>query len=221
MNEFFLGTFVIRKGLSYGTHYTLNYLGVDPATGNPRYEAPDGSITNDQAKAGQFDKFGNYLPRHQGGVDFEIRYKAFSISGLFSYQFEVQRYNNIKSWITRGIPGYQSAVRASRELIDNQWTAPGDNKRYQRSGVDRGFTSDDIEDAKFVRFRNLLVAYQLPALKGPNGKPMFTGGRLYVQGQNLAIWSPWTGLDPEDSNNISLSEYPNPSMFTLGLDINF
>jgi hypothetical protein len=50
---------------------------------------------------------------------------------------------------------------------------------------------------------------------------MFTGGRLYAQGQNLAIWSPWTGLDPEDSNNISLSEYPNPSMFTLGLDINF
>jgi|688.fasta_scaffold10129_8 TonB-linked SusC/RagA family outer membrane protein len=221
VNEFFLGTFVIRKGLSYGTHYTLNYLGVDPATGNPRYEAPDGSITNDQAKAGQFDKFGNYLPRHQGGVDFEIRYKAFSISGLFSYQFEVQRYNNIKSWITRGIPGYQSAVRASRELIDNQWTAPGDNKRYQRSGVDRGFTSDDIEDAKFIRFRNLVVAYQLPALKGPNGKPLFTGGRLYAQGQNLAIWSPWTGLDPEDSNNISLSEYPNPSMFTLGLDINF
>jgi len=221
VNEFFLGTFVIRKGLSYGTHYTLNYLGVDPATGNPRYEAPDGSITNDQAKAGQFDKFGNYLPRHQGGVDFEIRYKAFSISGLFSYQFDVQRYNNIKSWITRGIPGYQSAVRASRELIDNQWTAPGDIKRYQRSGVDRGFTSDDIEDAKFVRFRNLVVAYQLPALKGPNGKPLFTGGRLYVQGQNLAIWSPWTGLDPEDNNNISLSEYPNPSMFTFGLDINF
>jgi hypothetical protein len=154
-------------------------------------------------------------------LDFEIRYKAFSISGLFSYQFEVQRYNNIKSWITRGIPGYQSAVRASRELIDNQWTAPGDNKRYQRSGVDRGFTSDDIEDAKFIRFRNLVVAYQLPALKGPNGKPLFTGGRLYAQGQNLAIWSPWTGLDPEDSNNISLSEYPNPSMFTLGLDINF
>ena len=221
VNEFFLGTFVIRKGLSYGTHYTLNYLGVDPANGNPRYEAPDGTITNDQAKAGQFDKFGNYLPRHQGGVDFEIRYKAFSISGLFSYQFDVQRYNNIKSWITRGIPGYQSAVNASRVLIDNQWTAPGDVKRYQRSGVDRGFTSDDIEDAKFVRFRNLVVAYQLPALKGPNGKPLFTGGRLYVQGQNLAIWSPWTGLDPEDSNNISLSEYPNPSMFTLGLDINF
>jgi hypothetical protein len=106
-------------------------------------------------------------------------------------------------------------------LIDNQWTAPGDKKFFQRSTFDRGFTSSDLEDAKFLRFRNLVVAYQLPAIKGPNGKPMFTGGRLYAQGQNLAIWSPWRGLDPEDNNNISLNEYPNPSMFTLGLDINF
>ena len=221
VNEFFLGTFVIREGLAYGTHYNYNYLGADPATGAPRYEAPDGSVTNDIAKAGQFAKFGNYLPKHQGGLDFEFRYKSFSINGLFSYQFDVVRSNNTRNWITRGTAGYQSIVRGSRELIDNQWTAPGDIKLFQKSTFDRGFTSSDLEDAKFLRFRNLVVAYQLPAIKGPNGKPMFTGGRLYAQGQNLAIWSPWRGLDPEDNNNISLNEYPNPSMFTLGLDINF
>jgi len=221
VNEFFLGTFVIREGLAYGTHYNYNYLGADPANGAPRYEAPDGSVTNDIAKAGQFAKFGNYLPKHQGGLDFEFRYKSFSINGLFSYQFDVVRSNNTRNWITRGTPGYHTIVRASRELIDNQWQAPGDKKFFQRSTFDRGFTSSDLEDAKFLRFRNLVVAYQLPAIKGPNGKPMFTGGRLYAQGQNLAIWSPWRGLDPEDNNNISLNEYPNPSMFTLGLDINF
>ena len=221
VNEFFLGTFVIRKGLPYGSHYTYNYLGADPATGAPRYEAPDGTVTNDVAKAGQFAKFGNYLPKHQGGFDFEFRYKAFSVSGLFSYQFDVVRSNNTRNWITRGTSGYQSIVRGSRELIDNQWQNPGDNKLFQKSTFDRGFTSSDLEDAKFLRFRNLVVAYQLPAIKGPNGKPLFTGGRVYAQGQNLAIWSPWRGLDPEDNNNISLNEYPNPSMFTLGLDINF
>ena len=221
VNEFFLGTFVIREGLAYGTHYNYNYLGADPANGAPRYETADGKVTNDIAKAGQFAKFGNYLPKHQGGLDFEFRYKAFSINGLFSYQFDVVRSNNTRNWITRGTAGYQSIVRGSRELIDNQWTAPGDIKLFQKSTFDRGFTSSDLEDAKFLRFRNLVVAYQLPAIKGPNGKPMFTGGRLYAQGQNLAIWSPWRGLDPEDNNNISLNEYPNPSMFTLGLDINF
>jgi len=221
VNEYFLGTFVIRKGLPYGSHYNYHYLGSDPTTGAPLYEAPDGSTTNDVAKAGQFAKFGNYLPVHQGGFDFDIRYKSFSISGLFTYQFDVVRSDNTRNWITRGTPGYHASVRASRELIDNQWQAPGDVKFFQASKYDRGFTSSDLHDAKFVRFRNLVVSYQLPQVKGPNGKPLFNGGKLYVQGQNLKIWSPWKGLDPEDNNNISLNEYPNPSMFTMGLDINF
>lgn len=219
VNEYFLGTFVIRKGLSYGSHYNYNYLGADPTTGKPLYEAPDGSTTNDLAKAGQFAKYGNYLPKHQGGFDFEIRYKSLSVSGLFTYQFDVVRSNNTRNWITN--PQYGSLLRVSRELINNQWQAPGDVKFFQSSLYNRGFTSSDLEDAKFFRFRNLVVAYQLPEVKGPNGKPLFTGGRLYAQGQNLAIWSPWRGVDPEDNNNISLFEYPNPTMFTLGLDINF
>jgi hypothetical protein len=53
------------------------------------------------------------------------------------------------------------------------------------------------------------------------GFNVFKSGRVYVQGQNLAIWSPWRGVDPEDNNNISLNEYPNPTMFVGGIDINF
>jgi hypothetical protein len=45
--------------------------------------------------------------------------------------------------------------------------------------------------------------------------------KVYVQGFNLIVWSPWKGLDPEDNNNISLNEYPNPKMWTAGIDINF
>ena len=216
VNEYFLGTFVIRKGLPYGSHYTYNYLGVDPATGAPLYEAPDGTTTNDIAKAGQFAKFGNYLPVHQGGFDFEVRYKSLSISGLFTYQFDVVRSDNTRNWITRGTPGYHASVRASRELIDGQWQQPGDIKPFQASKFDRGFTSSDLFDAKFLRFRNLLISYQLPAVKG-----IYSSGKVFVQGQNLRVWSPWRGLDPEDNNNISLNEYPNPSIFTMGIDINF
>jgi hypothetical protein len=220
VNEYFLGTFVIRKGLSYGSHYTYNYLGADPATGKPRFETEDGKETLDQAQAGQFAKFGNYLPKHQGGVTMDIRYKGFSLSALFSYQFDVVRSNNTRNWITRGIPGYHQSVRASRELIANQWQKAGDEKFYQSSQYDRGFTSSDLEDAKFLRLRNVNLAYQFQALK-IGGTQLLRGGRFYVQGQNLAIWSPWRGLDPEDNNNISLNEYPNPKALVVGLDINF
>ncbi|MEO8173476.1 MAG: SusC/RagA family TonB-linked outer membrane protein, partial [Sediminibacterium sp.] len=217
VTEYFLGTFVIRKGLPYGSHYTYNYLGADPATGFGVFETADGKTTTDPAKAGQFAKFGTYLPKHVGGATLDIRYKAFSLSALFSYQFDVVRSDNTRNWITRGTLGYQGAVRGSRELLTMQWQKAGDIAWYQGiSAPDRGFTSSDLNNAAFTRFRNLTVSYDLPAITN-----LIKGGRFYVQAQNLAIWSPWKGLDPEDNNNISLNEYPNPKMFVVGMDISF
>lgn len=221
VNEYLLGTFLIKKGIPYGSHFTYNFLGVNPADGRPIYETLDGKTTNSLANAGQFAKFGTFIPKHQGGFNLEVRYRAITVAALFSYQFDVIRYNNIRSWITRGIPGYQAAVRGSRELLTEQWQQPGDVKKIQSSSFDRGFTSDDLEDAKFLRFRNLNVSYQIPTIKLGNGNNLIKGARFYVQAQNLAVWSPWRGLDPEDDNNISLNEYPNPKMFVVGLDINF
>jgi hypothetical protein len=51
------------------------------------------------------------------------------------------------------------------------------------------------------------------------GKSIIKGGTAYVNFFNLAVWSPWNGVDPEDNNNISLVEYPNPRMIVFGLDI--
>ncbi|HVG41945.1 MAG TPA: SusC/RagA family TonB-linked outer membrane protein, partial [Chitinophagaceae bacterium] len=89
VNEYFLGTFIIKEGLPYGTHYTTHYLGADPATGQPRFETEDGKETFDVAKAGNFYNFGTYLPKHVGGFNTELRFKGFSLDALFSYQFDV------------------------------------------------------------------------------------------------------------------------------------
>ncbi len=221
VNEYVVGTFIIRRGLPYGSHYTTNYLGADPATGRPMYEGPTGNTVYSESAAGQFAKYGTYLPKHQGGFNLDVRFKAITVSALFSYQFDVTRYDNTGNWITRGTLGYHQAVRASRELIDNQWQKPGDVKFYQSSAFDRGFNSSDVKDAKFLRFRNLIVSYAIPAIKTASGTTLVKSARFYVQGQNLAIWSPWKGVDPEDNNNISLNEYPNPRAFVVGLDINF
>jgi TonB-linked SusC/RagA family outer membrane protein len=220
VNEYFLGTFVIRKGLPYGTHYTYNYLGADPATGKPRFETADGGETLDAAQAGQFAKFGTYLPKHQGGFTADLSIKRFSIDALFSYQFDVVRSNNTRNWITRGTAGYHTSVNASRELLTEQWQKPGDQVKFQAPIYDRGFTSSDLEDARFLRFRNLRVAYSIPQIKA-RGTTILKSAKFYVQAQNIAVWSPWTGLDPEDGNNISLNEYPNPRMIVTGIDINF
>ncbi|MES2646643.1 MAG: SusC/RagA family TonB-linked outer membrane protein [Bacteroidota bacterium] len=220
VNEYPSGTFIIRKGLAYGSHYTFNYLGADPATGKPTYETLDGKTTNELAQAGRFAKFGTYLPKHVGGFNAEIRYKGFTVAALFSYQFDVVRSNNIRNWITRGTSGYQASVNGSKELLTNQWMKAGDVALFQSPAFDRDFTSSDLENARFLRFRNLNVSYQVPLIK-IGGTTIIKGAKLYGQMQNVAVWSPWTGLDPEDGNNISLNEYPNPTMVVAGIDINF
>jgi len=220
VTEYFSGTFVIREGLPYGSHYTYNYLGSDPTTGKPIYETQDGKTTNDVGAAGQFAKFGTYLPKHQGGLTADLSWKRFSVSALFSYQFDVVRSDNTRNWITRGVPGYYAAVNQSKEMLTEQWMKPGDNKFFQSPLYDRGFTSSDLHDAKFLRFRNLMISYQLPQIN-VSGTSLMKSGRFYIQGQNIALWSPWKGLDIEDNNNISLNEYPNPKMVVVGLELNF
>jgi hypothetical protein len=130
------------------------------------------------------------------------------------------RYNNIQNWVTQGDATYTGAVTQSRRLLTDQWQKPGDQKMIQAPNYSRQFTSFDITDAKFLRFRNLNVAYNIPEIT-IHGFKLIKSGRFYIMGQNLAIWSPWSGLDPEDDNNISLAEFPNPRAVVVGLDVNF
>ncbi|SHK92151.1 TonB-linked outer membrane protein, SusC/RagA family [Chitinophaga jiangningensis] len=220
VNEYVVGTSVIRKGLPYGTHYTPHYLGADPQTGRPMFEGADGKTVYDVSAAPNMATFGTYLPKHVGGFTLDARYKDFSMSALFSYQFDVVRSNNTYNWISRGSVGYQSSLNGIKELLTETWTKPGDQKFFQSPNYDRGFTSSDLMDAKFLRFRSLQFAYNVPAIK-LKGNKLIKGAKIYAQGFNLAVWSPWIGQDPEDNNNISLNEYPNPKSWTAGIDITF
>lgn len=217
VDEYVSGTFIIRKGMPYGSHYTYDYVGADPATGMPTYRQNDGELVVQNTLAGVDQKatFGTFLPKHTGGFSLSANYKGFSLGTLFSYQFDVSRYNNVWNWVTAGYPGYINAVNQSTVLLKDQWMQPGDEKYFASPAATRQFTSADVMDAKFLRWRELTVSYTLPKIK------YFKEVRVYARGQNLKIWSPWKGWDPEDNNNISLNEYPNPRMYVFGLDLTF
>ena len=220
VTEYTAGTGIIKKGLPYGTHYSYWYLGADPATGRPQYKKSDGTITTNINEAGQFHEFGTWMPKHVGGFSLDVHYKKFTASAFFSYQFDVMRYNNIQNWVEQSDATYTGAVTQSRKLLTQQWRKPGDNVSIQSPAYSRQFTSYDITDAKFLRFRNLTISYDIPELTYGKVR-LFKSARFYIIGQNLAIWSPWSGLDPEDDNNISLAEFPNPKAVVVGIDINF
>ena len=220
VNEYPEGTGIIKKGLPVGTHYSFAYLGADVATGRPIYKRLNGTPTTNINEAGQFHEFGSWLPVHTGGFSASFRFKRMTIDALFSYQFDTRRYNNVQNWVSQGDAVYAGAVTQSQVLLTDQWRKPGDVKMLQGPNSSRQFTSYDISDASFLRFRNLNVSYMIPEIN-VGGKKVVKGARFYIQAQNIAIFSSWSGLDPEDNNNISLAEFPNPKAVVLGLDINF
>ncbi|MFV0391724.1 MAG: SusC/RagA family TonB-linked outer membrane protein, partial [Paludibacteraceae bacterium] len=70
-----------------------------------------------------------------------------------------------------------------------------------------------IEDASFIRLKNITLGYTLPAKVFKNKMNM----RVYIDGQNLLLFTKYTGIDPETD---SLGAYPNAKTFTIGVNIN-
>ena len=89
-----------------------------------------------------------------------------------------------------------------------------------RHGVYTEFDSRLLEDASFLRLKNVMLAYSLPKdlLRKSH---VFQGIRIYAQAQNLLTFTNFSGLDPEGSSNIYAAQYPMARQFTFGLDLTF
>jgi hypothetical protein len=100
------------------------------------------------------------------------------------------------------------------------WQKPGQVTNIQSPLYQRNFTSKDIQDASFTRFRTLTVSYNFSE-KILSKTKVLSNARIYVQGQNLFTWTNWVGFDPEDDNNIASYEYPTPRTFNAGFSFTF
>lgn len=209
------GTSVLRPGIPFGSHFQVGFLGIDPSSGLPIYTDRNGNPTNEYSAANNRTDFGTYLPRFTGGATVDITYKGFFLNTLFSTSQGYQRFNNESFFYetTNSNVGFNKSV----DMLTQTWQKPGDVTNFQRITAQRQFSSRDIRDASFIRWRNLQVGYNFSV---PSSK-LFSSFRLWAQGQNLMTWTKWAGFDPEESNNIATYEFPNPTTYTLGLDLNF
>lgn len=214
VDEFEAGTSIIREGLPLGTHYVVEWAGVDPATGAPLYVDLDGNVTpnfsNDFAKP----EFGSWLPPTTGGFGLDFSWRNLSLRSQFNYSYGNKIFNNqLFFQENHGFAGFNQ-----RRVMLDIWQEPGDITEIQSNEYPRQFSSRDIEDASYIRFRNLLVSYTLPGQLFNN---QVRNIRIFAQGQNLHTWTAFTGFDPEEGNNIAQYSYPLPRIFTAGIDINF
>ena len=210
-------TRIIKVGLPYGTYYAPRWAGVDPANGDALYYNADGSVTNVYNSEQQSVPLSAAMyPKFTGGITTSVRWKDLTLNALLSFVSGVQRWNNIDFYIET--ERYMTSNQSKRMLYD-RWKKPGDEAHLQRIDIPRNFTSKDIQDASFMRLRNLQLNYHVPATLF--GKTIFKSADIFVQGQNLFTWTTWRGLDPENNRQYGRFEYPNARKYTLGVNVNF
>ena len=115
--------------------------------------------------------------------------------------------------------GRFSTYNQSRRLL-NRWKQPGDITDIPAHGHYTEFDSRLLEDASFLRLKNLMLAYNVPS--GILSRTGFLRGvRVYLQGQTLLTFTNFSGLDPEGVANVYAAQYPMSRQFTFGVDIKF
>ncbi len=217
VTEFIQGTSIIRVGLPLGTHFIPGWAGVNPANGNPQYYNLDGSVTSTYDRTAQSAAtFGTYQPNFQGGFNTSLDYKGVFFEAFFTFANNVTRYNN-EDFFNENV---SFGTSNQSTMVLDRWRKPGDITNVQRYGSARQFSSKDLQDASFLRFRNFTIGYRIPESIVQRTK-VLRAATVSLQGQNLYTWTSWRGFDPEDNNNIATFEYPNPRTFTFGINLKF
>lgn len=218
VNEFTQGASIIRVGLPVNTHYIVKWGGVDPQTGKAQYYNRDGSLTTNYSVVSQsVATFGTIDPLYTGGITSRVSWKNFSAEVFFSFAQDLYRYNSEEYYM---LNSNQFVVSNQSKKWLSRWRKPGDVTDQPRFSETRNFTSRDVQDASYVRLRNVQLAYRIPAtvLKQTH---LLRSAMIYLQGQNLYTFTSWTGFDPEDNNSTAFFEYPAARTITAGISIQF
>ena len=204
-------------GESLGQFYINRYAGVNPANGDALWYDKNGNITTELRDEDKVLIDKSYYAPWQGGFGTALTWKGLSLSAQFSWVADRWMINNDRYFDESN--GRFASYNQSRRLLD-RWKEPGDITDIPRHGVYTEFDSRLLEDASFLRLKNLMLSYSLPQSVLRKSKA-FSGVRVYAQGQNLFTLTKFSGLDPEGTSNIYAAQYPMARQFTFGLDLTF
>ena len=172
----------------------------------------DGKITAADRKI-----IGNKMPKWTGGFNFSVGYKNFELSGLLQGAFDTKRYYNGES----SYAFYNSASCLNKHW--DRWSEENPNGNFPRlslsSQTNNVLSTFWLQDASYVRMKNLTLAYTLPSdLISRIG---LSFAQVYLAGENLFTISGLDkGLDPESGNSRGWS-YSNVRKISCGLKLTF
>ena len=214
----FDGVFMNQTDLNNYPHLAL------ATPGDPRIRDvnEDGKIdANDRAT------IGNAQPDFIFGITNNFQYKNFD----FSFCLQGQYGNEIMNSQARFSKTYNGG-RNEYAMAVNYWKSesdPGDGTFFKPmlsyNAQQNAFSSFWVEDGSYLRIRNVQLGYNLPQ-KVLSHSP-FTSVKIYVNAENLHVFSSYSGYDPENSAYSGLqmgNDYgatPMPKTISVGLKVNF
>lgn len=224
---------VPNSGISYVVGQPVQFFtpilaGVNSETGNYEWYVPGDDPTKSYRDPNNVTSLFNpgtlqqntgselYAP-HAGGFGFDASYHGFSISTLFIFSKGNFLTNNDRYFYEN--PAQFLGFNQSKTVLD-YWKEPGDNTRFARFGSISQFDTGLLEDASFLRWKNLTIGYNIPSKLLGRSK-FFESARVFYVGRNLWTTTKYLGADPETNSNISLGRNPNTKQSTFGLEFTF
>lgn len=168
---------------------------------------------NDTATATNV-KIGDTNPDFRIGFTNDVTYKAFTFTAVLDYQKGGSIIN-----LTQFL--YDDAATAA-DYGSPAWAA-------RMVGFRRGVIVPYIEDASFLKLRELSVGVTLPFAWLQQGRLGIDNARISLSGRNLLTWQKYSGLDPEVANlgsaavrnNLDVAPYPPSRSFFLDISLGF
>ncbi|HEX6227143.1 MAG TPA: TonB-dependent receptor [Chryseolinea sp.] len=175
-----------------GDMYFVDVNGA-PAPGQFVNPVPDSIINNNDRTY-----LGKTIAGFYYGLNVGLTYKNFDLSIFLQGVGDVQKYNE-----ARADGEAMSSTGANQWSTTNgRWTVENPSTLMPRAvrsdpNSNNRFSSRFIEDGDFLRLKNVQLGYSIPSslLAKTNTIQQL---RLFVSGTNLATFTNWKGIDPEN-----------------------
>ncbi len=220
VDEYVVGTTLQKYVVGHPVNeYFLNrYAGVNPNNGDALWYDKNGAVVSEIKESDKVMTGKSYKAPWQGGFGTDLSYQGFALSAQFSWMADRYLINNDRFFEESN--GLFAVYNQSKRLLYDRWKQPGDVTDIPRHGVAPQFDTHLLEEASFLRLKNVMLSYTLSdvLLKKMS---CFDQVRVYLQAQNLLTFTNFSGLDPETDSNLYQAQYPATRQFTFGLEIMF
>ena len=146
-----------------------------------------------------------------------VSWKGLSLNADFAWVLGKYMVNNDYYF---AVNPYNFAGYNQSQDVLAEWQESGDITNIPRFGSIMQFDTHLLENASFLRMKNITLAYTFPKSLLKKTK-VINGVKIMATGRNLFTLTDYKGADPEIDTNLTYGAYPNTKQFSIGAEITF